>query len=210
MKIIVISNPSSVEGEHEMIHQLFDAGLQYFHVRKPSYSIEKLKRYLEKIDKKFRDRIILHNHHNLCIQLKLRGIHLTKRHRNKNRLGTWLMTIYLKFRKPDIQISTSFHVIKSLSEYKAEYAYVLLSPIFDSISKLGYKNTFNDHSLKEALSKTKFEVIALGGVNYDVLEKIKEYGFSGFALLGGIWGKADPVAEFKKIKDKWNQIENSR
>ena len=209
MKIIIISSTDDIEGEHEMLHQMFEAGLENFHIRKPKYSTPKLKEYLQKIDKKYRDRVVIHTHHELCIPFNLRGIHLTNRHRKKRFLQTWFMMKYIRFKKPDIQVTTSFHLIHSLYRYSPEFAYVFLSPIFDSISKVGYKNTFNDESLKEALSKTQYEVVAMGGVNYDALEKVKQYGFQGFALLGSIWSNSDPVAEFKRIIDKWKSIENT-
>jgi thiamine-phosphate pyrophosphorylase len=209
MKIIVISNTSDVESEHLILHRLFEEGLEYFHVRKPKYSTRKLKDYLEKIDKKYRNRVVIHTHHELCIPYKLKGFHLTNRHRNRRFLQTWFMMRYIKFMRPDIQVTTSFHVINSLKRYNPEYAYVFLSPIFDSISKIGYKNTFSEATLKEGLSQTQFQVIAMGGVMYDVLDKVKDYGFHGFALLGGLWNSPDPVEEFKKIVEKCKQLEST-
>jgi len=110
---------------------------------------------------------------------------------------------------PDIEVSTSLHLINSIMRYNPEYNYVFLSPIFDSISKVGYKNTFSEITLRDALKKTKYEVVAMGGVNYDVLDKVKEYGFKGFALLGSIWTNPDPVGEYKRVAEKWQQIENT-
>src|SRR5262249_27530774 len=107
MKIVVISNTTDMDGEHEMVHQMFEAGLEYFHIRKPKYSTEDLRKYLDKIDKKYRDRIIIHTHHELCIPYKLKGIHLTNRHKKKRFLQTWLMMKYIKFKRPDIQVTTS-------------------------------------------------------------------------------------------------------
>lgn len=207
MKIILISNTSDIDNEHLILQQLFEAGLEHFHIRKPKYSTARLKKYLDKIDRKYRNRVVIHTHHELAVPYNLKGIHLTNRHRKSRFLQTWFMLKYIKFRKPDIQITTSFHVISSLLRYNPEYAYIFLSPIFDSISKVGYKNTFSEATLKEGLAKTKFQVIAMGGVKYEVMEKVKEFGFHGFALLGGIWNNPDPVAEFKRIVDKCKLLE---
>lgn len=208
MKVVVISDTSEIEGEHEILHQLFEAGLEIFHVRKPKFSTPKLRSYLEKIKPEYRERVVIHTHHELAIPFHLKGIHLTDRHRKKQFLQTWFMMKYLRFKRPDIEVSTSLHLINSIMRYNPQYNYVFLSPIFDSISKVGYKNTFSDVTLRDALKKTRYEVLAMGGVNYDVLEKVKDYGFKGFALLGGIWANPDPVNEFKRILEKWKQIES--
>jgi thiamine-phosphate pyrophosphorylase len=188
---------------------MFDAGLECFHVRKPKYSTPKLREYLEKINEKYRDRVVIHTHHELAVPFHLKGIHLTDRHRKKRFLQTWFNLKYIRYKRPDIQVSTSLHLINSIMRYNPEFDYVFLSPIFDSISKVGYKNTFSDVTLRDALKKTKYEVLAMGGVNYEVLEKVKEYGFKGFALLGSIWISPDPVEEFKRVLEKWQQIEST-
>lgn len=207
--IIVMSDTKDLENEHQIINELFENGLEIFHVRKPKYSTQEMRTYIEKINKKFRNRVVIHSHHELCISLKLRGIHLTERHRKKNFFRSWILMQWIKFKRPDIAVTASYHSPNSLLKHNPGYTYIFLSPIFDSISKIGYKNTFNDDSLEAALKKTNFNVIALGGVDYTKLEKVRSFGFKGCALVGSIWHTANPVAEFKKIIDKWNLLENS-
>ena len=48
-----------------------------------------------------------------------------------------------------------FHSLKELESCKEEYDYAFLSPIFDSISKVGYKSTFNLDEVKSFLQKRK-------------------------------------------------------
>lgn len=207
MRTIVVSESSEFDGEIETIHELFDAGLDNFHIRKPKMSTKGMERFLRKIDAQYRDRIVIHSHHELCVKSKIGGIHLTQRHRKKNVLSNWIKMKWVKYKRPDIRISTSFHNISSVLRFDAQYSYVFLSPIFESISKVGYRNTFNEESLRDALQKTSYEVIAMGGVNIDKIDKVKDFGFKGFALLGGLWQTENPVETFKKIKAKCQQIE---
>lgn len=207
--IIVMSDTKDLDGEHQIINEMFESGLEILHIRKPKYSTNEMRTYIEKINKKYRNRVVIHSHHELCIPLKLRGIHLTERHRKKNFFRSWILMQWIKFRRPDIAVTASYHSPNSLLKHNPGYTYIFLSPIFDSISKIGYKNTFNDDSLEVALKKTTFNVIALGGVDYSKLEKVKEFGFNGCALVGSIWHTANPVAEFKRIFDKWNLLESS-
>jgi thiamine-phosphate pyrophosphorylase len=206
LKVILVSPEKDYPEEHGLVMEMFRLGLSQYHVRKPKYSTEKLKSYLSKFDPKYIDRIVIHTHHELAAQFKIRGIHLTERHRKNNKLFNWFMLKYLKYRRPDLQISTSFHVIHSLKYYHPRYRYVFLNPIFESISKLGHKSTFNENSLRAALQKTKYKVIALGGVTADRISEVKDYGFAGFGLLGIIWQGDDPIAEYKKVIDKCKEL----
>ena len=65
------------------------------------------------------------------------------------------------------------------------YDYVTLSPIYDSISKAGYKAKFDIDSLRPVIAGRK--VIALGGVTPEKFGELAEKGFSGASLLGYIW-----------------------
>lgn len=200
MRLIVISSPDEREGEIEMVHEMFVAGLKNFHLRKPKFSTNRLRRYLDRIDPAFRTNVVIHTHHELSISYKLRGIHLTEHHRKKRYWQSWLMLKYLRFRRPELQTTAGYHTLGSLKLQNPGYTYVFLSPVFDSISKLGYKSTFNEESLKQVIRNTSFEVIALGGVDENKIDRARELGFHGVGLLGGLWRAEDPVEKFKRIQ----------
>ena len=199
MKVIVISNPDQLPEESKMVNALFEAGLQYFHLRKPNYSTHALRQYLEGIDIRFHNRVMIHSHHELSIPYKIRGVHLTEHHRKKKRLRRWALLKYIKVRRPDIEITAGFHTIAALKKDNPGYKYVFLSPIFDSISKVGYKSSFNEVSLKDTIATSSFNVVALGGVDENKIEKAKQLGFYGIALMGGLWKSSDPIEKCKDI-----------
>jgi thiamine-phosphate pyrophosphorylase len=199
-KLIVISSPDGFDHEIFDIHEMFKAGLEYFHLRKPKFSTNRLRHYIEKIDQKYHNRIVLHSHHELCIRFKVRGIHLTQRHRRKNLIRSWLWLKYIKLRRPEIKLTAAYHTIGSLNLENPGYSYVFLSPVFDSISKVGYKSTFSEDSLEKMLHKTSYNVVALGGVDEDKIDQAKQWGFSGVAVLGSLWKSEDPVEKFKRFK----------
>ncbi len=201
LKLIVISSPEGFEGEIAIVHELFKEGLEYFHLRKPKYSTNQLREYLDRIHKKYRHRIVIHSHHELSIPYKLRGIHLTRKHLKNSFFTSWLRMSYIKLRRPQIEITAGTHTIGSLKGKNTGYNYVFLSPIFNSISKVGYRSTFNEDSLKDGLLNSNFEVIAMGGVDEDKIERARDYGFDGVALLGALWKSNEPVEKFKKIKE---------
>jgi len=205
-RLIVLSSVDGFEHEIHHVQQMFEDGLELFHLRKPKFSTRRLRRYLEKIGSKYHARIVIHSHHELATRFKLRGIHFTHSHKKKNFLINWFRLRYIRMRTRDLTLSTGFHTIAELKDYNDKYDYVFLSPVFESISKVGHSGKFNEDSLKEGLGKTSYEVIALGGIDEDKIEKAIEAGFSGVAVLGSIWKSKEPVEKFKRIQERCQQL----
>jgi thiamine-phosphate pyrophosphorylase len=85
-------------------------------------------------------------------------------------------------------LSRSCHSIEELTDGQ-RYDYLFLSPIFDSISKKGYRSAFSPEQLtkagKEGVINEK--VIALGGITPEKKTAIKDWNFGGIAVLGFLW-----------------------
>ena len=101
MKLIVISSSSSLENEAKVITNLFEAGLETFHLRKHKQSTKNTKELLKDIPAHFHNRIIIHSHHKLAYKFNLKGIHLTKTH-IKQKFKTWLTVKIIKLKNPEI------------------------------------------------------------------------------------------------------------
>jgi thiamine-phosphate pyrophosphorylase len=200
MKLIVITNSTSIENEHEIIERMFRHGLKYLHVRKPKYSRDKMLKYLKGFSSKYLDRIIIHSHHSLALSLGLKGIHLTEKHR-KDKFGVWKKFNLFRLRKRKLQITTSYHKIKDLTASGDKYDYVFLSPIFESISKEDYQPNYTLGKIYDTLHHSKVNVIALGGIDNEKIDTCFETRFSGVALSGYIWQSEDPVKNFDIIKE---------
>ena len=202
MKIILISSSEvSSTKEIEIIKNLFDAGLETFHLRRPSYDLGRMQQHLMSIPQEYHNRIVLHSHLKLAKKFNLKGIHLTSKIR-KSKFQFWKIRKFILAKKPYLTVSTSFHNLSHLDDYDPVFKYVFLSPIFDSISKKDYQSGFNEFTLKKGIERTKYSVLALGGVELKNIDKVKEYGFSGVALVGAIWTSIDPVQTFKEIQEK--------
>ena len=82
-------------------------------------------------------------------------------------------------------------------------SYRFLSPIFDSISKNGYRAAFTAEELRTAAARGLLgdRTLALGGITPDRLAAVRDYGFGGAALLGSIWQQPSPEA-LHRIIDK--------
>jgi thiamine-phosphate pyrophosphorylase len=206
MKLIVISSSSTIENEAQIITNLFEAGLETFHLRKHKLSTKKTKDLIKSIPLHFHNRIIIHSHHKLAYKFNLKGIHLTKTH-IKQKIKTWLIIKIIRLKNPEINITTSYSNIGQLLNInqRREYSYVFLSPIFDSLSSK-FQGGFTEHSLRSAIQKTTLKVVARGGIDISAIEKGNAIGFDGLAFYSSIWKKKDPVAEFNKIVEKYQEL----
>jgi thiamine-phosphate pyrophosphorylase len=194
MKLIVIS-PERGTDELELLEQLFQQGLEYFHLRKPAFDEKIFTEYLNAIPQKHHDKIIIHSHHHLADKFELKGIHYPERLRKE-------MQSY----PGSFHLSTSIHRLEDLVTLDSVFQYVFLSPIFNSISKGGYNAAFDFEELRKTVMQNSKKVIALGGVNENNLNRAKEIGFAGVGILGAIWESKDPVGKFKLIKKKLDTI----
>lgn len=188
MKLIVISSPKNFQSEHQLIEELFVEGLKYFHLRKPTFTKKKIENFIKQIPERYYNRIVLHSHHALAEKYNLKGMHV-KSHQLKEKLN-----------HQQILISTSFHSLEEIEKCEYNYDYAFLSPVFNSISKIGYTSKFNTATLQlsEKLLKYK-KIIALGGIDEDKINIVKEIGFDGIALLGVIWQAKNPIEKFKRV-----------
>lgn len=196
MKLVIITNPSFLEDEAEVVTALFDVGLEKLHLRKPGAKLEDIVRFLEEIPERYRSRITIHEFFELKERFGLGGIHLNARHpvAPENYKGG---------------LSCSCHTIEEVAGRQGEMDYLFLSPIFDSISKEGYTSGFTKDMLCAARSKgiINRKTIALGGVCKENLRKVELFGFGGAALLGDVWNlykngwdKVSIVKHFLELK----------
>lgn len=190
--MIVISNPIAVTNEVNIIHALFENGLELFHVRKPDYPEKEMKAFLSEIKTDFRQQLVLHSHHQLASAFGINCIHFTE----KNRIET--ADTPTRFSKPCRYIkSTSTHSIENFNLLSNDFDYAFLSPVFPSISKEDY---YPKTDLFEAIKKRtnyKTKLIALGGISPENCKKALEYGFDDVALLGTIWNSNKSIENFK-------------
>ena len=198
MKLILITTPTYFVEEDQILTALFEEGLDILHLRKPQTSPVYAERLLTLIPEKYHKRIVVHDNFYLKEEYKLKGIHLNSRN-------------------PDIpdnysgHVSASCHSIEEIPIQKKRTDYLFLSPVFDSISKEDYHSAFSSEELQVASRKGIIDkkVIALGGIDENTIQHVKEFGFGGVAVMGGLWGKFDPnldfnyqelISHFKRLK----------
>lgn len=196
MHSYVISPEQAVLDEIRWISALLDAGVTAYHLRKPSWTREELARFLRQVPAEARQRIVLHQHHELVVEWELAGYHFKDTESfdpNRSSGG------------PEHTQSRSLHRIQDLATRSRGWDYVFLSPVFPSISKSGYQSDWSDAELKTALERARADTsarfCALGGVNRETAAMAQSIGFDAIVLHGALWQSSDPVYAYQCIQE---------
>ena len=153
----------------------------------------------------------IHSHFHLVKEYGLKGAHFTKKYTYED----FLIESQLKaMDNPLKYVGFSVHSIYEIKQNSNLYDYLFLSPLFDSISNVGYTSKFNLTKLKKFLVEEELtsEIIALGGMNDTKVLKVMDLGFDGLSLLGYIWTEFDEdqdVVEAVKKFEIINSLSNT-
>ena len=171
MHLIAVTRPEFFAEEPSQIVDLLKNGFKKVHLRKPESTAGELAELIERIPAEYREKLVLHDHYELAETYGLKGLHLNRRNPN-----------------PPVgyqgRLSASCHSLAEIPVALERCDYVFLSPVFDSITKPGYRAAFTEEELQKA---DLTNVYALGGVTPAKLPQLEKLGFAGAALLGAVW-----------------------
>jgi thiamine-phosphate pyrophosphorylase len=197
--IQIITHTGKINHEPTLWLQLLQAGADSILVRKPGWQESDYEMLLLDTNPSCYPYLIIADHPVLCERYGLLGIHFGEAIR-----GSISQEELQRFQQLGCILSTSIHSIHTLQVVSNVWNQLLLSPVFDSISKAGYKAAF-DTNFRLEKDGYKGNVIALGGINQQTADKARNMHFDGIALHGAIWQHPEhAVRTFISIRDAWS------
>jgi len=193
--IIVIAPENDIPNELELLKDLFESGLKYYHFRKPHKSLTEHRLFLDQIPERFYQYIVPHYYHELTPLYQLKGVHLQEQMRWDQRDNLELYT--KEYQDQGFTVSSSYHHPEELEEEFVNFDYHLLSPVFSSISKKGYEGKGFD------VNNISKKIVGMGGVNANTVKATLQLGYTGVGVLGGIWNSNNPLLSFQAIKEQF-------
>ncbi|PSK87992.1 thiamine phosphate synthase [Taibaiella chishuiensis] len=197
-QLIVITHPEPVPQEAGRINALFDAGLELLHIRKPGYNETQCRQLLQDIIPAYRNRLVLHQQHELAAAYGIRRLHFPETMRyltGKVIIEQWHAKGYT--------LSTSIHTLADYPSLPGQFNYALLGPFAASISKPGYGVDMQQDTTA-GIPKTDTALIAVGGLHAGNITAPLAAGFDGVALLGSIWKDEHTTDNFKQLQALWH------
>ena len=211
--IWVATAPAFLPGELPQINSLMLAGLKVLLLRKPGYSALQYEQLLEGIDPIFHSRIMIAGQPELVTKYGLMGLHMSEAFRASADVESyrgWNLSTSVheeeaawSYYPPERK--GAFVEVKEINDGAASYdallwRYVILGPVFNSISKPGYMGRIQE------MKNIPPNALAIGGITEKNIGLLPDAGFSGAVLLGAIWN--DPfnaVHTYQSIKAAWNR-----
>jgi thiamine-phosphate pyrophosphorylase len=136
--------------------------------------------------------------------LKLGGFHF-KRETLNNISEKDLIENLKMLKGSSIKSSVTAHDLSELNKYDGQFDIVLISPLFDSISKKEYHGNWDFEKLKIFIENRKSLstlLIGQGGIDDKNVSEVQSLGLDGYTLLGYLWNSSENVIEnFKKLSD---------
>ncbi|SFS45926.1 thiamine phosphate synthase [Sphingobacterium wenxiniae] len=191
--IIALTPEHNLQKEHYWLNRLLENGLEYCHIRKYQLDKKSMQNYIGEIDKSYRDRLVLHTHHDLAEEFNIHRLHIREVER-QNESYTYLNGNYI--------LSTSTHSTTDFNTLDNRWQYAFLSPIYPSISKPGYGVVQHVRDTLSHRQNHNTKLIGLGGVDASNCHHLYQMGIDGIALMGALWQNNNPLAVFLKCKKK--------
>ena len=196
MTSIIQTLPYSVFNESEKINSLFEAGMDFLHIRKPLYTESQMKLLIEGIEKKYHSKITIHSHFSLLKKFELKGIHISS-----SDLNSFFKKRYIKYLKGKYNISVSITVSnlksKNITDNLIDYGFV--GPVFINYSEESIVSNYNLFEAKKELKALNKKVYAQGIYSLQNISAINAAGFSGPVLQSYIWKSDDILNNFKSL-----------
>lgn len=175
MELSLFTYPEFFKGEADILNEAMDNYPFTLHLRKPAASEYEYESLFKSINPKHYHRVILHNAFKLKDTHRVLGIHLNKRYLMGGLKGIGIRT-------------TSCHSLNEFTEIDGKFDYAFISPIYKSISKLGYLPAIEHNTLRSFLEeKHATALIALGGIDQNTIQQAMLLGFKHAAVLGFVW-----------------------
>lgn len=162
---VAITPEAILPDEARRVALLLDSRWDFVHLRHPGASRRDMLNLIKSIPQRYHSRLRLHSHFDLAAEFNLGGLHLNGRCPEPPACYSG-------------SLSKTCHSIAEVAEARG-MDYVTLSPVFDSVSKPGYRGAFDAAAIELPAG---VRVLALGGVtpeNAGLLDR-----FAGYAVLG--------------------------
>lgn len=197
MKLILLTAPDFFIEEHAILTALFEEGIELVHLRKPNAEPILCERLLSLIPDTYRRNIVTHDHFYLKNEYDLKGIHLNERNSEAPK----------DFRG---SISTTVSTLEEVIQLKKEMDYLFLPSIYKEATRDCFATPYSANMLKEQIRKKVIDkkVMALGNMEVETIEQLKELGFHGVVINHAIWDRFNihTTQDFKELINHFRKL----
>lgn len=183
----LITWPTAIDSEVAILRQLLAETQTIVHIRKPYMTDMDFVQYLKFFNHAERQSLVAHQHYRIADDYGLRYWHSPTRFREAHLADPCTRSKLF---------STSTHSWQEFNQLDKTYRSAFLSPVYPSISKVGYG--LNESIEHKGRSNWHTQLIALGGIDRKRIAALAGSDFDDFALCGAVWQADQPLQEALK------------
>jgi thiamine-phosphate pyrophosphorylase len=178
-----------------------EAGCRWIMVRGKTASasiIEETTAMALKLSKKYDAYVYVNSHPEIVSKMEAHGLHLP---------WGWSVSKSREIVGVDVPIGVSTHSLEeAVKAYLDGADYITLSPIYESISKPGYRQGLGLHELRKVAETIHIPVIALGGIDPGRAWSCLSHGARGVAVMGAVIQSNDPYRVVKTLVEETSRM----
>jgi thiamine-phosphate pyrophosphorylase len=151
-----------------------------------------------RLSKKYDAYVYVNSHPEVVSKMEAHGLHLP---------WGWSVSKSREIVGVDVPIGVSTHLLEeAVKAYLDGADYITLSPIYESISKPGYRQGLGLHELRKVAETIHIPVIALGGIDPGRAWSCLSHGARGVAVMGAVIQSNDPYRVVKTLVEETSRM----
>lgn len=186
----------------KFILQAIEGGVTLIQLREKSKSLSQIRRMaleLKAILRPFKIPLIINDRVEIAKEIDADGIHLGQSDLSPSDARQILGPTKI------IGLSVETFAELEIANQLTCIDYIAASAVFPSKTKSDCKTTWGLDGLKEIVQKSKYPVIAIGGINHHNIHNIIESGACGAAVISAIHNQDDPEKAARDLITEINQ-----
>jgi thiamine-phosphate pyrophosphorylase len=177
------------------VRQAVRGGVKAIQLREKDLDTQELLKLaykMRKLTAKYDAKLFINDRFDIALAADADGVHLTQ--------NSIPVVAVRNIVKKKLLIGVSTHSLKEAKEAERAGAdFITLGPIYRTPSKLRYGKPLGTDVLKDVSRKIKIPVFAIGGIQSDKVEDVKQSGAYGVAMISEIFGAGNIKQKTKEI-----------
>ena len=112
-----------------------------------------------------------------------------------------------EYKERGCKVSTAIHSLPEIDELEDKFDLLTISPIFESLSKSGYRSEVDWLTILKDRDLSK--MMALGGIHGENVAMLANLKFNSCGAMGVIWNEGDPIYNYKMMQDICTRLVHS-
>ena len=189
----------------QVIEQALIAGVRAVQLREPDLPTRPLldlAKTLRDVTARHQAKLLINDRIDVALAVQADGVHL--------RASSMPVAVARRLMGPNRVVGLSTHSIDDVTQAEKDGAdFVVLGPVYDTPSKRVYGAPIGLAVIKEATTRCRLPVFAIGGVTRARMEELRRAGAAGAAVISAVLSDASVGEAVRHLLAAWGRVNPS-